>query len=286
MSFILDALRKSEKERRAKQSESLTDQMLTDDATPAHRSRSAWWIGLTMVGLLVMLVVFAWFARQQTEPAIVARKSAQTSTPSPSSSEANQVAITEKEMPPAVEQTQSVDSEVAPSSNQASRPADNRHAPLMLRKKALQVEQQNTSSEAASKAETDNPTSPSAHEAMDEDPAEVVDDEIETDIEDDIAENEAPKPAETAANTPPPVSKPAGNIPFLEELPYEIRQTVPKMTINVLYYSSNPAERFVIINMKKYKTGELTKDSVDLKEIRRDSLVMSYQNQTFRLEKP
>jgi general secretion pathway protein B len=38
--------------------------------------------------------------------------------------------------------------------------------------------------------------------------------------------------------------------------------------------------------MEKYRAGQLTKDSVELKEIRFDSLVANYQNHMFRIGRP
>jgi general secretion pathway protein B len=75
-------------------------------------------------------------------------------------------------------------------------------------------------------------------------------------------------------------------IPFLHELPAEFRHTVPDLKINVFVYSGQAAERFVMIDMAKYTVGQRIKDSLELKEIRPDSLVVEYNNQTFRIQRP
>ncbi len=108
----------------------------------------------------------------------------------------------------------------------------------------------------------------------------------------------ANKPAQPIQTTPPivttvnvqpeapetiPVKK---DIPLLSDLPFEFRQTVPKFTINVFVYSQHPEERFVMIDMVKYKPGQQIKDAMVLKEIRPDSLVVVYQNRTFKIERP
>ena len=75
-------------------------------------------------------------------------------------------------------------------------------------------------------------------------------------------------------------------IPFLTDLPSEFRQTVPTFTINAFAYSKQADESFVIVDMKKYKPGQMLKDTLLLKEILIDSMVVVYQKQTFRIKRP
>jgi len=58
---------------------------------------------------------------------------------------------------------------------------------------------------------------------------------------------EEPNPPETI-----PVKK---DIPFLNDLPFEFRQTVPKFTTNVFVYSNHPEESFVMIDMSSINRG-------------------------------
>ena len=80
-----------------------------------------------------------------------------------------------------------------------------------------------------------------------------------------------------------PVKK---DVPFLSDLPFEFRQTIPKFTTNVFVYSNHPEESFVMIDMVKYKPGQQIKEAMVLKEIRPNSLVVVYQNQAFQIERP
>jgi len=75
-------------------------------------------------------------------------------------------------------------------------------------------------------------------------------------------------------------------IPFLSELPSDFRNTVPELKINVFVYAKQPEERFVMIDMVKYTVGQRIKDSVALKEIRADSLVVEYNDRIFRIKRP
>jgi general secretion pathway protein B len=75
-------------------------------------------------------------------------------------------------------------------------------------------------------------------------------------------------------------------IPFLSDLPFEFRQKVPKFTINVFVYSQTAEERFVMVDMVKYKPGQQIKDAMLLKEILPDGFVVEYQNQVFKIKRP
>lgn len=86
--------------------------------------------------------------------------------------------------------------------------------------------------------------------------------------------------------SPEPQPERANDIPWLREMPFEFRQTVPKMNINVFVYASDPSERFVLIDMVKYKPGQDTKDGVGIVEIKQDGLVVRYDGKIFMVERP
>lgn len=73
---------------------------------------------------------------------------------------------------------------------------------------------------------------------------------------------------------------------MLSDLPFEFRQTLPKFTINVFVYSQDPEERFIMIDMVKYKPGQQIKDAMLLKEILPDGFVIDYQNRVFKIKRP
>ena len=52
-----------------------------------------------------------------------------------------------------------------------------------------------------------------------------------------------------------------------------------------MYFRSG-GDSFVMIDMKKYRIGQLIQGQVELKDIRPDSLVMRYQGQTFKIKRP
>lgn len=288
MSYILDALRKSEKERRAKQPESVTDRILTQQYRPAPKRRTALWIGLAFSAILILIAGFFWLS--QPEPEIVSAQKPQTR------SAASMPTLDAAQAPTLTEQTPSQN---APASqgglldpSVVSRPTASRNAPLALRKKSMLQNNPEKPGDPVVRSEQPDTTPKPIEQAApvitepdgDGDVDADVEDDIESDNPADFVEDEEPAPI--LSQSPSLAAKPEGPIPFFEELPFEVRQSIPKMTINVVYYSTNPAERFAIINMQKYKVGQRTKDSVDLKEIRRNSLVFNFQNQNFQLERP
>ncbi len=75
------------------------------------------------------------------------------------------------------------------------------------------------------------------------------------------------------------------NLPFLTEIDSDFRRTVPTVDMNVFVYSDNEAERFIMIDMQKYQTGELIKNGMTLKEIRRNSIIVEYNNRVFKIKR-
>ncbi|MCQ8180692.1 general secretion pathway protein GspB [Methylomonas sp. SURF-1] len=90
----------------------------------------------------------------------------------------------------------------------------------------------------------------------------------------------ATEPAHAAAPLPP---KPA--LQTLEDLPADVRQSLPALPINVYSYSPVPAERFVMIDMVKYVPGQMIKDRLELKQILEDGIVVDYGGHLFKIKR-
>jgi len=67
----------------------------------------------------------------------------------------------------------------------------------------------------------------------------------------------------------------------LAELPSSIRQGLPSFSVTALLYSSSPASRMVRVNEKMMHEGQDLAAGVKLEEITRDGLVLSYRNFRF-----
>lgn len=72
-------------------------------------------------------------------------------------------------------------------------------------------------------------------------------------------------------------------IPPLSAMPDDIRLRMPPLTVNVLAYSSAPKERFAVINMTKYVHGDVIQGGAVLLEIRPDELVLELDGAKFRI---
>ncbi|WP_445371639.1 general secretion pathway protein GspB [Methylomonas sp. HW2-6] len=88
------------------------------------------------------------------------------------------------------------------------------------------------------------------------------------------------EPVPAAAPLP---AKPA--LQALEDLPADVRQSLPALPINVYSYSPVPAERFVMIDMVKYVPGQMIKDRLELKQIMEDGIVVNYGGHLFKIKR-
>jgi len=251
MSYILNALRKSEQERQARQPETATERILLP--RPKQSRKTALWIAAILLSNLLIITGFVWLSSNKTA-----------STPATPQASAAAPAGT----PPQPSAARSIKPDEPPASSSIAE-------------------------QAAANLPPKNPMSSKTGNAKKTVPARLP----ETVKAKNNSYMNRPAPIKPAAKQPPPANPGANaitatapaepqRIPFLEELPYDVRQSIPKMTVNVFVYSPNASESFVVINMEKYKTGQLTKDLVELKEIRADSLIVRYQDQTFRIGRP
>jgi general secretion pathway protein B len=66
-----------------------------------------------------------------------------------------------------------------------------------------------------------------------------------------------------------------------EELPTEINQQLPPMRISAHVYSDQPDQRFIIVNSRKLREGESTSDGLLLEEVRAEGSIFLYKGQRF-----
>ncbi len=71
--------------------------------------------------------------------------------------------------------------------------------------------------------------------------------------------------------------------PLLSELSFDVQRSLPALALNVHVYAQTPKDRFVFLNMQKYKEGERTRDGVLIEEITPEGVVLRYEQQRFRL---
>lgn len=90
-----------------------------------------------------------------------------------------------------------------------------------------------------------------------------------------------------APSVPPrPKEEPAWKrLPLWPLVPGPIaRQVNGRLVLNAHYYSEDPDERFVLLNMKKYVAGERTAEGPDLEAITREGVILTVPEGRFRLK--
>jgi general secretion pathway protein B len=72
-------------------------------------------------------------------------------------------------------------------------------------------------------------------------------------------------------------------LPSISELNLSGPQTLPELHLDVHVYATNPIERFVYINMRKYHEGAVLQEGPTVEHIRRDGVVLNFQGLRFIL---
>jgi general secretion pathway protein B len=260
MSYILDALRKSEQQRQATEPDKVTERILVNPEQ-SHRRPTKWIISLVVSNLLVIgYLGWVFTQKKHNEPheQVVVQNDQPTLEVAPPK-------------PPVTEPVPTVidkgDTMSLPLEKQIEQPALPSLAQLYEQKK-----------EALKTAEAQKPI-------IQNPPKQTLPAKKET---------IAPKQKLPEIENEPPLAaleKPVNKtrkkgMPELNDLPYEFRNNLPSLNINVFSYDQNPDDRFVIIDMVKYKTGQLVKGLVTLREIRPDSIVLQYGSETFSVDMP
>jgi general secretion pathway protein B len=253
MSYILNALRKSEQERLAQQPDTVTGRILVNQPQPRHKTSKL--IIFLIISNLIVVAGFFWFIRKEADM--------------PLPTAIQKIPAPEKiKVKPAIE----------PPINMAPTP-----------KPLLKKSEQASPSIAELAASRKAPASqiPAAKHVAEKHPA--IDlpkpDQIRLEMEPKSIVATQGKPVKIVENKQAAVAV-NRTIPFLFELPPEFRHTLPDLKINVFVYSEQPSERFVMIDMVKYTIGQRIKDSIVVKEIRSDSLVLEYNDRLFRIKRP
>jgi len=245
MSFILNALRKSEQERQASQAENVTDKILLPQP-PQDSGKTTKLLVFLLIANVLVIAGSVWFVRNNLMS--TPDTSAPTISPALSAQDA-------KLEPKAIAK-----------STQSKRPAQKAESEITSIAELIDKEKP----EPAPLPVT---TKKTAADTIKQ-PAITNNSELQIQT--------TPVIAPAASETIPAIK----GIPLLSDLPFEFRQTLPKFTINVFVYSQDPEERFIMIDMVKYKPGQQIKDAMLLKEILPDGFVIDYQNRVFKIKRP
>ncbi|HTV98508.1 MAG TPA: general secretion pathway protein GspB [Steroidobacteraceae bacterium] len=254
MSFILDALKKSEVER---QRQAIPG--LMDVRTAPPRARFPAWAAALAVLLAVNLAVLAvvltrsgWLDRQPPRPAPRAASSA----PAPATAAAATATAPSGTTAPAAAPAPSVAALPAAGGAAATRdhfsPMDPapQYAPEIPAADLPPPTATQSSRAAHHLASLD---SGGQHASRTPDPV----------LDDDKSDNEV--------------------LPSISELNLSGQQALPELHLDVHVYATKPAERFVYINMHKYREGDTLQEGPLVEHIRRDGVVLDYRGLRFVL---
>lgn len=95
-----------------------------------------------------------------------------------------------------------------------------------------------------------------------------------------------PKAPRTAARTDPERRRTETAVPALprfEQMSSEVRAAVPDLKVNLIAYAADPGERLVYIKNRRYFEGETVEGAFKIEAIRREGVVLSRQGERFLL---
>jgi len=257
MSYILDALRKSDQQRRRGAAPTL----LAAHAAPVEpRRRALLWYGLFALALVsagVAIGLMRPWQREQDAPVVAATKPPDQAVNPPGKTPQEGVPRSEPGIPPAAPITPPASTVPSGADTRASGSAANSRAATEAQKKVTKpVKARRNTGAGFTK------TNPARQTPADRSGKTVT-------PESDKATNaEEPAPAETA-------------IP-LAELPVEIRKELPAMSVMVHAYSDNPAKRLVGINNRLLHEGDDVAPGLKLEQITLDGMILNFKGYRFR----
>ena len=102
-----------------------------------------------------------------------------------------------------------------------------------------------------------------------------------------IATPPAPVAVETQADAAPPTNLDRDTrralLPTFTELTLDGTLQLPELHIDIHVYSDNPSDRFVFINMNKYRENDQLGEGPLVREIARDGVVLEHRGTSFML---
>jgi general secretion pathway protein B len=268
MSFILDALRKSEHERQRQ-----TGPALVDTPVAAPKPKSNTWAVAAIALLVVNLVAIGGLLlfKSREEPAAAAAPPPATGTgpAAPAAAPAGNDAMPAPAAQASITQTAPQPAPVAPPPmlRPAAEPA---YAPGSnpLEREVASAPAMESEVAAAAAAP---PPGPAAVQAT---------------RRGSVVYQELPEagPITSQAGAPPPASSAGtGSLPTADEF---VGRGVPEMRLELHFYATRPQERFVFVNGHRYREGETTAEGVTVVEIVPEGVVMNLGGNRFLLPRP
>ena len=289
MSYILDALRKSEDQRRLGQSPDLHSAPVTSSSGSARSSR--WRIATIVVFLITVVVVLGyWLLISQTEETSSNVSGAPEITESSPAGQGSNVSQTVAEQDSGPESAASAPVE-------ETEPVQRRRRTVVDRRSAAQQPATAVSRPAPARpgaVPTAPPVVPQGErERLVTDPEQarrLVEEQTQSEPASGVAAEQSATAQSQDSTEPSEDDAGEGSweperIEFLEvwDLPLSVRQELPELDLSIHVFSGQPADRFVLINGERRLEGASLGDGVRLAEIVRQGAVVEFRDYRFLL---
>lgn len=260
MSYILDALKKSQRQRELGSVPRLTTEQLV-----AHRRGSGivpWAVaGAALATAAVLVALYGPFGRPP-----VARTD-RTTTPGAEVSPPTPSVDTPQPAPRGTVPVAAEDGQgTVPAPLPAAVPADSTDVPDVVRARAVAAPETVRPGEIPAPDEIGTPAATNGPVAKAE-----------------VAVPTGSPAAETQPGTASVADDGVQSVPLLSELSFDLQRSLPALALNVHVYAQLPKDRFVFLNMQKYREGERTREGVLIEEITPEGVVLRRGQQRFRL---
>jgi general secretion pathway protein B len=250
MSFILDALKKSEQERRQRQ----TPDLHAEHAPPPEqRGGKRLWPILILVALLLNVAVFSFWLRPWSAPEPSVQKEL-------SAVDESIIASETIAAPPLPVASQPVASQPAVSQPAVSQPAVSQPAVSQPAVSQPAVSQPAVSSAAVER------TSPASEE--------ITPSSAESSV----------KPSLPVAKRAPETSNVPPSLPRMEDLPNSFRRELPELVISLHFYTDSPTARMVRINGRNLREKQHISENLTLQEITAEGVILNFKGQAFAVK--
>jgi general secretion pathway protein B len=268
MSFILDALRKSEHDRQRQ-----TGPALVDTPVAAPKPKSNTWavaaIALLVVNLVAIGGLLLFKSRDEPATAAASQESTNDAPAAAAAAPAGQGTVPAAAAQASITQTAPQPAPVAPPPmlRPAAQPA---YAPGSNPLEREVAGAPAMESEAAAAAAAP-PPGPAAVQAT---------------RRGSVVYQELPEagPVTSQPSTPPAASgSSTGNLPTADEF---VGRGVPEMRLELHFYATRPQERFVFVNGHRYREGDTTAEGITVVEIVPEGVVMNQGGNRFLLPRP
>jgi general secretion pathway protein B len=256
MSFILDALRKSEHERQRQ-----SGPALVEAAAAAPKARTNRWATAAVVLLVVNLLAVGVLLLVRSDKERSRAESASTA-PTPS-------AATPQPSPPAAPPVAAAPPRTAVTGSARPPPMlSPAEPPRAPGRNPLESEVLDESPPPANESLAQAAMPPAGPPAVTQAPTRRGT----------VVYQSMPE-ADPVTSNPPP--RPYSDLPTADEI--MARGGLPELRLELHVYSAKPAERFVFVNGHRYREGDTTQEGAVVQEITRDGVVMSLHGSQFLL---